>query len=120
MIMPLPPCPGKDEVVRKYEVAAIHTGLIYNRYGDHDPDGLVFVPMEDVEQVLTGKYQPKPLILRVNTGEWLEVTLHKSASGSLDWLFYLSWFFYVLNIVEITIDMALYFRNVKLDQERDG
>ena len=76
MIMPLPPCPGKDEVIRHYEVAAIQTDLIYNRYGDHDPDGLVFVPMEDVEQVLTGKYQPKPLILRVNTGEWLEVTLH--------------------------------------------
>lgn len=36
------------------------------------------------------------------------------------WLFYLIWFFYVLNIVEITIDMALYFRNVKLDQERDS
>lgn len=33
-------------------------------------------------------------------------------------LFYLAWFFYVLNIVEITIDMILYFRNVKLDKER--
>ena len=35
---------------------------------------------------------------------------------TLDWLFYLSWFFYVLNILEITVDMALYFRNVKLDK----
>lgn len=43
-----------------------------------------------------------------------------AAPGSLDWLFYLSWFFYVLNIVEITIDMALYFRNVKLDKEREA
>lgn len=49
-----------------------------------------------------------------------KVMLWSSASGSLDWLFYLSWFFYVLNIVEITIDMALYFRNVKLDQEREA
>lgn len=39
--------------------------------------------------------------------------------GELEWLFYLSWFFYILNIVEITIDMALYFRNVKLDKERE-
>jgi hypothetical protein len=39
-----------------------------------------------------------------------------AATESLGWLFYLGWFFYVLNIVEITIDMALYFRNVKLDQ----
>lgn len=37
-----------------------------------------------------------------------------------DWLFYLSWFFYVLNILEITIDMCLYFRNVKLDKEREA
>lgn len=34
-------------------------------------------------------------------------------------LFYLGWFFYILNIVEITIDMAFYFRNVKLDRERE-
>ena len=31
-------------------------------------------------------------------------------------LFYLSFFFYVLNFVEISIDVALYFRNVKLDK----
>ena len=33
---------------------------------------------------------------------------------------YLVWFFYVLNMIEITIDMILYFRNVKLDKERDA
>ena len=32
------------------------------------------------------------------------------------WLFYLAWFFYCLNLIEITIDMILYFRNVKLDK----
>ena len=36
------------------------------------------------------------------------------------WLFYLAWFFYCLNLIEITIDMILYFRNVKLDKERDA
>ena len=36
------------------------------------------------------------------------------------WLFYLAWAFYFLNFIEITIDMALYFRNVKLDRERDA
>lgn len=76
MIMPLPPCPGKDDVVRRYEVAAVQANLVYNRYGDHDPDGLIFVPMEDVDLVLAGKYTPRPLILRANVGDWLEVTLH--------------------------------------------
>ena len=55
MILPLPPCPGKDNMVRRYEVAAVQTKLVYNRYGDHDPDGLIFVPLEDVELVLAGK-----------------------------------------------------------------
>lgn len=75
-ILPLPPCPRKDDVIRKYEIAAIQRDIPYNGYGDHDPDGLMFVPLEDVDQALCGNYQPKPLILRANAGEWIEVTLH--------------------------------------------
>lgn len=54
----------------------MQTKLIYNRYGDHDPDGLVFVPLEEVDMVFAGKWVPKPLILRANVGDWIEVTLH--------------------------------------------
>ncbi|MGN0465546.1 MAG: multicopper oxidase domain-containing protein [Lachnospiraceae bacterium] len=75
-ILPLRPCPGKDDIIRHYEVAAIQTDLIYNRYGDHDPDGLVFAPLEDVDFILEGKCKPKPLILRANAGDWIEVILH--------------------------------------------
>lgn len=75
-ILPLPPCPGKDDVVRKYEVAAIQADIPYNRYGDHDPDGLLFVPLEDVEKALLGNYVYKPLIIRANAGDWIEITLH--------------------------------------------
>lgn len=35
-------------------------------------------------------------------------------------LFYLGWFFYVLNFIEISIDALLYFRNVKLDRAREA
>lgn len=42
-----------------------------------------------------------------------------AVGSALDWLFYLGWFFYVLNIVEISIDMLLYFRNKKLDEARE-
>lgn len=76
MILPLPPCPGKDDVIRRYQVAAVQTKLVYNRYGDNDPDGLIFVPLEDVDLVIAGQYKPKPLILRANVGDWIEVTLH--------------------------------------------
>ena len=78
MIQPLLPCPSKDDVVRRYEVVAVQKKLIYNRYGDHDPDGLVFVPLEDVDHVLAGKCMPKPLILRANVGDWIEVTVHNA------------------------------------------
>ena len=42
------------------------------------------------------------------------------AMGSTGFIFYLSFFFYVLNFIEISIDVALYFRNAKLDQLRDA
>ena len=74
-ILPLPPCPGKDAVIRRYEIAAIQKDIPYNNYGDHDPDGLMFVPLEDAERALHGYYEPKPLILRANAGEWIEVCL---------------------------------------------
>ena len=44
----------------------------------------------------------------------------KFFNGSAGFLFFLAWGFYFLNFIEITIDMALYFRNVKLDKERDA
>lgn len=78
MIQPLPPCPSEEDVVRRYEVVAVQKKLVYNRYGDHDPDGLLFVPLEDVDHVLAGKCMPKPLILRANVGDWIEVTLHNA------------------------------------------
>ncbi len=35
-------------------------------------------------------------------------------------IFFLSFIFYVLNFIMIFIDVLLYFRNVKLDKERDA
>ena len=43
-----------------------------------------------------------------------------AAGQSEGFLFYLGWFFYVLDFIEISIDVALYFRNVKLDKARDA
>ena len=42
------------------------------------------------------------------------------AGGSSGFLFYLSFFFYVLNFIEISVDVALYFRNKKLDAIADA
>lgn len=43
-----------------------------------------------------------------------------ASTTPMGWLFYLGWAFYFLNIAEITVDMLLYFRNVKLDKKRDN
>ena len=43
-----------------------------------------------------------------------------TAMDSSGFIFYLSFFFYVLNFIEISIDVALYFRNTKLDKLRDA
>lgn len=75
-IIPLPPYPVHDSVVRRYEIAAIQRNIPYNSHGDHDPDGLMFVPLEDVEKAMKKNYRPKPLILRANAGDWIEITLH--------------------------------------------
>ena len=40
--------------------------------------------------------------------------------GSSGFVFFLSFFFYVLNFIEISIDVALYFRNSKLDRQREA
>ena len=43
-----------------------------------------------------------------------------SLMGASGFIFFLSFFFYVLNFIEISIDVMLYFRNTKLDQARDA
>lgn len=49
----------------------------------------------------------------------LQFIMANSTGTDLEWIFYLAWFFYVLNIIEITIDILLYFRNVRLDKKRE-
>lgn len=68
-------CKNKNKKVKKFNIVAIQKDIIYNKYGDHDPNGLMFVRAEDEEAVLNGKIEPKPLILRANAGDLIEVKL---------------------------------------------
>lgn len=74
--MPKPIGPPQNAKVRKFEIAAIQRNICYNHYGDHDPEGMLFVPLEYAEEVKCGCRKPVPLILRANAGDWIEVTLH--------------------------------------------
>ena len=49
-----------------------------------------------------------------------KILLYRAATENLGFLFYLSWIFYILNFVEISIDMLLYFRNSRLDRKREA
>lgn len=68
--------PPHGAVIRKFEIAAIQSDIVYNRFGDHDPEGLIFVPMKQAHDGMCGKKDPVPLVLRANAGDWIEVTLH--------------------------------------------
>lgn len=73
---PEPLVPPEGAVIRKFEIAAIQKDILYNRYGDHDPEGLLFVPLKQAHEILCGCKKPVPLILRANAGDWIEVTLY--------------------------------------------
>lgn len=82
---PRPPEPvsvgPRDAPVRKYEVVALNTDIVYNHSGDHDPFGIVFALKDDVPLIESKELNPEPLILRANVGECIEVTLHNELSG---------------------------------------
>ncbi len=42
----------------------------------------------------------------------------KHADGSSGFIFYLAWAFYVVNFIMINMDIALYFRNARLDKAK--
>lgn len=65
----------KDKKVREFHIAAIQKDIIYNDFKDHDPDGLLFVPYEYKDDIISGNMKPTPLILRANKGEYIKVTL---------------------------------------------
>lgn len=69
--MPRPP----EGRVRQYDVVAIATDIQYNSYGDHDPDGLIFVLRKDEQQVLRGRKAPEPLVIRANKGDLVRIRL---------------------------------------------
>ena len=48
-----------------------------------------------------------------------KIILCAQGSGS-GFLFYFSWAFYVLNLLEITVDILLYLRNTRLDKKREA
>ena len=78
------------ETERCYEIEAIQIPIVYNRFGDHDPDGLLYVLKKDADRIRREAVrnfqkeipQPcedvKPLVIRANLGD--KVVIHFSHS----------------------------------------
>ncbi len=80
---PAPACPA-GRPVRSFDVAAIDHPIVYNsKVGDNDPDGLMYVLAGDEAAVRSGAQDPRPLVLRVSSGDCVKVRLanHLPASG---------------------------------------
>lgn len=48
------PCPHKT---RCYDIEAIEIPIVYNKYGDHDPNGLLYVLKKDAERIRKGAWE---------------------------------------------------------------
>ena len=68
-------------MLRHFDVTAIHVNIVYNKYGDVDPNGLLYVLNENKSQLeqqvqeCPGTYVDlvQPLVIRVNQYDTLEI-----------------------------------------------
>jgi manganese oxidase len=61
--------------IKKFDIVAFQTPIKYNEFGDYDEAAVIFSLREDMEDILNGKKNPEPLIIRANCGDTVEVKL---------------------------------------------
>lgn len=88
-------CYPKKNPVRTFEIEAISIPIVYNKYGDYDPNGLLYVLKKDAKEIrertLENFYmkipQPyegvKPLVIRANKGDEIEIHFSHSLQRDL-------------------------------------
>ncbi len=81
--------------VRTFHIEAVQIPIVYNRYGDYDPNGLLYVLEEDsgriqreaLERFQMDVPQPyeevRPLVIRVNLGDTVKVRFRTSLKRRL-------------------------------------
>ena len=80
---------------RFYEIEAMEIPIVYNKYGDHDPNGLLFVLKKDAERIRKAAWknfrmtppQPAkevvPLVIRANVGDKIKIRFTHSLNRAL-------------------------------------
>lgn len=86
--------PGRGNV-RTFHIEAIQIPIVYNKYGDYDPNGLLYVLEEDAERIKREAIQRfemeipqpykevQPLVIRVNLGDTVKVRFRNSLNRRL-------------------------------------
>jgi FtsP/CotA-like multicopper oxidase with cupredoxin domain len=71
-----PGIPAPDGTpVRKFNVVAFMKDVVYNKFGDHDPNGMILALAEDEAAIRAGAKPVEPLVIRANEEELIEITL---------------------------------------------
>ena len=74
--------------IRTYDIEAISLPIVYNKYGDHDPNGRMYVLAQDSQRIqqrarenfALSPPQPykevQPLVIRANVGDKIEINFY--------------------------------------------
>ena len=74
--------------IRTFDIEAISLPIVYNKYGDHDPNGLMYVLKEDSQRIqkkarenfALSPPQPyeevQPLVIRANVGDEIRINFY--------------------------------------------
>lgn len=73
-------------MIRRFHIVAIPIRIVVNRFGDHDPEGMMYVLKENENrvkrQVENNPFTPvdlvEPLVIRANVGDDIEILLKMS------------------------------------------
>ncbi len=86
---------SKKQNVREFDIEVISIPIVYNKYGDHDPNGLLYVLKKNASRIQTKALenfkkkipQPyeevRPLVIRANVGDKILVNLYHSLDRNL-------------------------------------
>lgn len=80
---------GKTYPVRHYSITAISLNIVYNDFGDHDPNGIMYVLNENKDEVLNFASQNpatpydkiEPLVIRANAGDVLVIDFYNELNS---------------------------------------
>ena len=74
--------------IRTFDIEAISLPIVYNKYGDHDPNGLLYVLKQDSEEIqkrakenfelpIPQPYEKvQPLVIRANVGDEIRINFY--------------------------------------------